>query len=84
MKELRVKAAEGRMVRDYGAMASGIGRFVGYTLNRETGEHERNDEEKLVRQTDPAFGNYLKALRNGDLAPADAATAKLAGVDFKE
>lgn len=84
MKELRFKAVEGSMVRDYGAMASGIGRFVGYTLNRETGNFELNGEEKVVTQKDPNFSEYLLALRSGDLAPADAATAKLAGVEFKE
>jgi hypothetical protein len=35
-----------------------------------------------VDETDPHVSEYIRHMRDGDLLPADAATAKLAGVPF--
>jgi hypothetical protein len=93
---LKVRAVEGAMVPDFEAMADGVLRFVGrrhepfvappaakmprnHTLRHgDAGAFVPTDEVVTV----PFKREYLEELRAGCLAPADADTARLAGVPF--
>jgi hypothetical protein len=56
----------------------------GVSETRKSGHHEAKDEPTVLTfaLSDGLFGEYLRCLRDGDLWPADAATAALAGVPF--
>lgn len=54
-------------------------RYIGWKFNAELGE-VGGWERKTEPETLPYRHEYVKAVREGDLAPADKQTAKLCGV----
>lgn len=74
---LYVKAAGSAMVPDYQA-PKGQARYIGRKFNKELNGWEPTNPVHI-----PWNAEYLMALKQGDLLPADLTTARLAGVDFK-
>ncbi len=83
LKTLRVRAKGDTLVQNHERLAMGINEFVG----RKYAEREgRPGEFGFLPTSDvvelPSRAEYLKALLDGDLLPADEATAKAAGVEL--
>lgn len=78
---LLVRAVGATLVVNYEALESGARRFIGRTFLASAGPNggwPASAEPAKV----PATAEYLKALRDGSLAPADEATAQRAGVKW--
>ena len=73
-KTMSVRPVPGRMVPDTAALVRGCASFVGWRK----GDNGFEMSDKPV--TVPVCPEYTKALRKGDLKPADDATARVAGV----
>jgi len=56
-------------------------RFIGRQYNAELGE-AGGWEKKLEPETIPCYNDYIKAIKDGDLIPADEQTAKICGVPW--
>jgi hypothetical protein len=72
-KTLKVKAVEGALVQDYQALKSGIKRFIGWW---------ELVKDKVCEL--PNMAEYRQEIKLGNLKPADAQTANLCGLRFKE
>ena len=94
MQKLRVRAVGDVMVQDYFAMRQGVRRFVGRRLDTKQGDTWVDPETQLQHRQAvfvpmgepeevPDCPEYRKALKYGDLEPADAETAKAVGLEFK-
>ena len=83
MKELLVKPAGAALVPDFEALEGGVLRFIGRkhdpTLGKNGGWVPVDTPVEV-----PYRAEYLQELRAGALLPADAETAKLAGVKLPE
>lgn len=82
-KTLRVRPRGDALVQDHERLDAGVNAFVGrrfQELPDTPGQHGfvPTGEDATV----PYRAEYLKALQDGDLLPADEATAKVAGVKF--
>lgn len=80
-KKLRFRARGSALVQDFERLEAGVKRFVGRKyVEVEPGvwgfQPTGKDEEVPLR------AEYMKACREGDLWPADAATAARCGVPF--
>lgn len=69
---LRLRGCEGVSVPDLAALDVGVCRYVG------------KPAEQVQASSALALSFYRKAVLNGELAPADKATADLLGVPFAE
>lgn len=86
MKTLLVKASGTAMVPDFKALDMGLRRFIGRVWDDShadlaagiAGGWSPTGQAVEV----PARGEYLKAVKDGDLEAADAASASLCGVSF--
>jgi hypothetical protein len=56
-------------------------RFVGWIYNADVGE-AGGWERKLEPETIPYHNDYVKAIKAGDLIPADEKTAQLCGIPW--
>jgi hypothetical protein len=87
-KTLRVKAVAGALIPDYPALRVGLKRFIGWKFNPVLGDGEEFKggwelvEDKICEV--PNMAEYRKEIKLGNLVPADAQTAKLCGLRFKE
>ena len=87
-KILRVKAVEGALVQDYNALKAGIKRFIGWKFNPALGDGEETKggwelvKDKVCEV--PNMAEYRQEIKLGNLLPADAQTANLCGLRFKE
>ncbi len=90
---LRVRPVGTALVQDYIAMKSGICRFVGRKLDKTIGESiveplsgETFRQSAFVPvsepETIPNIAEYRKAVKYGDLEPADKETALICGVPW--
>lgn len=88
LKTMKVKAVEGRLQPNFEAFDAGVRRFVGRKFDPTAGEVDAKGEAQggFVILADgesiPVKAEYVKAVKQGDLEPADAETAKLCGVPF--
>lgn len=82
MPKLRFLAQGTAMVPDIDAQRSGVRRFVG----RKLAIHE-SGVAMFVPTDEPCeveyHAEYIQSAKDGELAPADEATAKACGVDLK-
>lgn len=82
MKKLSVLAAGVALVPDFEALDGGVLRFVGRkhdpSLGKNGGWVPSSEPVEI-----PYRAEYLQELKAGALLPADAETAKLAGLAFK-
>jgi hypothetical protein len=82
MPKLRFKALGSAMVPDIDAQKVGVRRFVG----RKVAVHE-SGAAMFVPSDEPSevsfHAEYIQAAQEGDLEPADEATAKACGLDLK-
>jgi hypothetical protein len=76
-RTLRVRASGDVRVVNIEALNAGARRFVGRQWSDEAEDFVACGDVDV-----PFRGEYLEALKEGSLLPADAATAKLAGLDF--
>lgn len=84
---LRVRPCANAMVQDYAALGAFMRRYIGWRHDPALGTNGGFVfEDKLVELSgeDAHVTDYLRHLRVGDLLPADAATARRAGLSFKE
>lgn len=91
MQKLKVRAVADVLVQDISAMRSGVRRFIGRKLDPSQGA-EWVDEETRQKMRQAVFvpmsepdevddlPEHRKAVKLGDLEPADEATAKICGV----
>lgn len=80
-KTLRVRVRGDALVQDYERQAAGVNAFVG----RKFAELEPGRWGFVPTGDDaevPFRAEYVKALKDGDLLPADEASAKAAGLTF--
>ena len=95
MKKLRVLARGTAMVFDLERHDAGVRRFVGRKHDRTLGSATRDESGNEVRQGGwppshkpvepdevPFRAEYMLAVRDGDLWPADEESAALCGVKF--
>lgn len=80
-QKLRVRARGEALVTDYEAEEAGKRAFVGRKFVEVDGQFGFAPTDDVVEK--PVRGEYLRAIKKGDLAAADAETAKLAGVEFE-
>lgn len=81
--KLRVKARGSAMQPDFDAMREGHRRFVGRSLDRNYGEDKRWAYVPTNEVHDiPAYAEYVRAIKEGDLWAADQETADYCGVKF--
>jgi hypothetical protein len=78
---LRLRARGQALVTDYEAEDAGRRSYVGRKAVFDGADLVGFDVTDAVVEK-PMRGEYLRALKKGDLFPADQATADLAGVDF--
>lgn len=82
MKNLKVTSAPGALVQNLAALSSNTPRYIGRTFDASEGPHggwKLSDTPEEV----PFCAEYLQAVREGDLIPADKSTAEMCGVKFK-
>ncbi len=80
-KTLRVLAHEDKSVPNYERLDLGVNCFLGRSFREtEPGRFGFVPTHEIVEV--PTRAEYLKALLDGDLSPADEATAKAAGVKY--
>lgn len=85
-KMLKVLPVGDALVTDFQAMRHHLKRYIGRQHDPEHGENGGfvpTGEAVDVPATGELGREYIAALKNGTLAPADEATAKIAGVEFK-
>lgn len=92
MKTLSFLARGSAMVFDLDAHENGVRRFVGRKHDKAIGFPSKDKDGNVTMsggwpalheaQAVSARGEYLLACRNGDLWPADEATAQYCGVKF--
>lgn len=85
-KTLRVRAVAGAHVQHFERLDSGANRerfFIGRRFTAQPGED--GDQYPITGEVEEVRyrAEYIKALKDGDLEPADAETAKAAGVKFE-
>lgn len=81
---LKVWAVPGRMVANFAAFNASPRRFIGYKANAELNRYESKDEpETIVCTNAEHFNEYARALRLGDLIPADNDTALAANITLE-
>ena len=88
-KTLRVRARLARdgeigppKVQNYERLEAGVNSFIGMKfqkLDESSGQYGYVVQDEIVEI--PARAEYVKALRDGDLLPADEATAQMAGIE---
>lgn len=86
ISKLRVFPAEGVLVTNYEALDVGAAarRFVGRTFDASTSSWPAKAEPEVLSPSCTAhFNEYVGAIKRGELVPADAVTAAIAGVPFK-
>lgn len=92
LHKLRLRAKGDLLCADYDAFESGTKRFIGRKHDPSIG-HEFRDEDGTIKRTGgwPSTGEhqevhfraeYLQAVREGDVWPADEETARICGVTF--
>ena len=60
-------------------------RYIGRKLNPDSGEYELTGKSYECDEDSPEARRIIKLMRrDGDILPADAATAKACGVEFDE
>lgn len=82
MGKLVVRASGLAMVTDFEAMDAGVKRFVGRLPELKGSQIHWAPKAEASEVPDRA--EYRQALADGDLVPADRATAELCGLSFKE
>lgn len=83
-KKLRVRAVDGACVSDFERLEAPINpanRFIGRVFKETSPGHYGFVPTDEVEEV-PARAEYIKALRDGDLLPADEETARAAGLKF--
>lgn len=84
---LRVRPHPNAMVQDYDALDAFVRRYVGWHHDPSLGANGGfvMDDHVVELPSDGAHAaDYLRHLRARDLLPADAATARRAGLPFEE
>lgn len=87
-KSLNVKAVPDRLQPNFEAFEAGVRRFVGRKFDPTAGEVDSRGEAQggfvILPEGESVSlrAEYIKAVKDGDLLPADAETAKLCGVPF--
>lgn len=83
-KTLRVRPRGDALVQDHERLSAGVNAFIGRRMSEleEPGTYGfvPTGEDAEV----PYRAEYVKALKDGDLLPADDATAKAAGLSFPD
>ncbi len=85
-KMLRVRSRGDALVQDYAAMDAGVRRFIGWRRDASLRDEAAAIDGGFVSTGAdvelPFRAEYVTALKDGSLWPADKATAELAGVPF--
>ena len=71
----------------YAAFEAGVKRFIGWTFDPKAGEAggwQRKEEADEVEASPLHLHDYIKAVENGEIVPADQETANKCGVPFVE
>ena len=77
-EKLKLLAVGTKLIHDHDALEAGVNRYIGRRWDAELKGFPPTTEPSVVRP----LPEYVKAVQQGDLAPADAETAKYCGVQF--
>lgn len=88
-KTLKVKAVQNRLQPNFAAFEAGVRRFVGCRFDQTLGEKDSKGVAQggflMLEEGEevPMIAEYVQAVKQGDLLPADQETARLCGVKFQ-
>ena len=77
-EKLKLLAVGTKMISDHDALDGGVCRYIGRKWDNQLKGFPASDTPSEVKP----LGEYVYAVKIGDLAPADEATAKYCGVPF--
>lgn len=77
-EKLKLLAVGNKLINDHDALAAGTCRYIGRRWDAAQHGFPPTTEPSVVRP----LPEYVRAVQEGDLAPADEETAKYCGVSF--
>lgn len=73
---MQVRAIEGRLQPNFESFDAGIRRFIGWRYDESQSAFVMSEGAETV----PVRAEYIQALKQGDLLPADEIASKLSGI----